>query len=179
MQSILYKAKYLLALSTDTMTDEIRKDYADSILLSSAEAGYRIMNQVVVSFFQSNKYSADELKNKVELEYNGLGLIKVLGDYSKYSSLLNFMIDIYMSEHSYFELVNLYKDCIDFADKQENEVKMCLYNGVLKAIVCRNLILEDIQFSEMITGYVSKNLVSDEYKGLTDLINYVLNSVIK
>lgn len=176
MKDTFYKAQYILALSENKMTDEIRKNYAGSFVLSSAEDGYIVINQIMMACLQSTSYTADEFKNQIKLEYNELGLSKVLGDYSKYSPVLNLMIDIHNTDYLHSELINLCKECVDFAEKQADEIKICIYNGVLKTIVGRGLVLEDVPFTKMVSDYVEKNLTLDQNTNLTGIVGTVLGN---
>lgn len=173
MDSKLSIAKYILAVATNTVTDSIRESYIQSVDADKAIGCEKILNTLLTTVQKSmdiDKYDVDTAKTIVETEFTKLNLANVLGEYTAYSAFVDLLVDTHSKQYMYSELMGLYKHWVEVADTLQDNLKTYIYHGVLNSLVKRNLVTEDLDFSEKVTAFVDGTDISEEERHLYNIV---------
>ena len=138
-RSLIY-TKYILAVSSNTITDDIRSEFAEVI----REGDYDKVFLELLTIAKQNRthgMDIDAILDRLELEYNGLFFYKQLGSFVDYSSLLNYIL----SYDSDSELTSdRCKELDEIALNASNVVKYGVYFALLRYITYSRLVSKNI-----------------------------------
>lgn len=177
-------AKYLLALATNTITDDIRAKYLTTIDISDNSDIYKLFKDIVSSVFSSinsnSMYYTIETGIKVlKTEYEIVGLNSLIGDFSQYEELFTKIAILKCDKSNKINLINnltVYKDLIDIVDRSESKIaKNGIYFAVLNFLVKKCLVTKDLTFSKKVIAYVDEmEKISDLDKIFYDIVSPIL-----
>lgn len=160
MNNKVHMAKYILSVATNNVTEDARENYKmvmDVNNLADCKVIFRTILGTVLKSISSNKYDSKIGLEIIGNEYSKLNLSPVLGDYNNYSSFVTLLVETRDKEYVHSELLDLYKHWIEVADSLMDDLKVYIYHSVLNALVKRNLVAEDLDFSEKVTEFVGNN----------------------
>ena len=150
MNRVFYRAKYILSIVENVITDDIRSSYIGSIDLSSTTNAINVLGVAVSAINKCENQTADEEKAYISTEYTALGLESVLGSYDLYKNFLEGLVDINRSEYDYSTLITRYKQLYKLTETLPEEYRHCIYVSILNILVKRSMITTDIEFSNTI-----------------------------
>lgn len=156
MKSLLSKAEYFLALSNNAVTDEIRENYFSNL---GESPNYLIIfseiAQTLIDKKREHKISKEEAISALKKEYREAHLANFLVNEEEIFPLID-LIFIERSKDEFISIESL-KTYIDIADKiNHHAIKLCVYNGVLNALLTSRLINKDIEFAEKLISFIKQ-----------------------
>ena len=138
---------------------------------------FKVLITTVLKGIVANQYDSVSAKTAIENEYTKLGLDTMLGEYSKWDKFIELIVETSATKYTYADLLNLFNHWADVADELEVELKICVYHGVVNALVRRGMVADDLELSEKLTSFASANDLDAENKYLWDIAIEVLGNV--
>ena len=158
----LAKAEYLLALETNSVTDDIRTNFIVSI---ENNANYlKVFASIIKTLFRQmkeDKITKEEAIDCAKKEYKALSLENFLVNNEEIFPF----IEIIFNYRAVDEAISLdiLKKYIEIADKiNHNSIMICIYQGVLNGLLIGELIGADIAFSEKVINTVKNYIEINE-----------------
>lgn len=165
-------ARYILALASDAMTDEIRQAYLDGLEID--ELGLPLFGGLVttvVKVLSNGEYDIEKAGSVIQAEYYACKMQDVLGDYNQYKPLID---AVFEEVNSKSDKLTRCKRLVKAADETNSaHIKCGVYLAVINYMVSSRMILDDLSFSEAITSEVeNSNEIdsgTDEFRMLAEL----------
>lgn len=158
MNSISY-TKYILALASDSVTDEIRDEFCSSMNNENIRMLGCILG-VSAKLLSSGKISEEEAETLSYNEYIKCNLISRVGNYDLVSGVVSTILEEAVSGSAFLDRN---KSIIDAADKTSiSAIKTGLYVACLDSVVSCGIVLDDIDFAQRIVSYVDSSDTDEE-----------------
>lgn len=165
MNKVISSAEYMLALTTGTVTDEIRESYKRSDNISDYATSVETFNLIlkcILPSVDSKVLSKDSAFELIKREFIGVELTNFLGDFELYVDFVNLLLNARDSVPGHDTINNL-KRFIEVADSLNKDIAVSIYYAVLVKLTLCNAIAEDIVFSRQVIEYVknSNNITTE------------------
>ena len=172
--NLVVKAEYILALSTNNVTDEIRNNYID--LLKKEDTNYlkifAEIIEIIMKQFRNKTLSKEEAIVIAKNEFLKFSLSDFIGDEKDFFPLIENIFKIREKDKP-ISLETL-KQYINIADTSNNHsITVCIYYSVLNGLLVGGLIDTDIDFSEKVISFIK------QYKQLNDDDNLFLRVIME
>lgn len=173
MDKLIKLAEYVLALESNSVTDEVRHDFASIIEdeNSALENFALILTNVLKQV--DNTLTAKEASDLIEHEYRNLPFAFYLDEFETYVPFIDLLLLTKVNAKEERFTLDSLKNYINIADSLANEsIKMGIYNAILTMLLYGRSITEDMAFSHKVLNYV-KN-----YKNFSDVERILSNIVL-
>ena len=133
MNELIAKAEYMIALETNTITNEIRNNYA--LTLDIDKNGIEIFELIVehaLKGIKDNTLTTEEAFKLIQNEYIILDFSKILGNFNNYIDFINLLINITASNKIDF---NILEELIIAVDNMPIDIKTSTYVMVLISLI--------------------------------------------
>lgn len=164
MYNVAY-AQYILALASNSLTDEIRQNFLSNLKATNGPALFGKILDVVEKMILNGVCTAETGKQIVEDEYAKCGF----DDFAQYKSFVETVCSEISSASGYLDRC---KSLVGAADVTNSDViEYGVYIAVLNRLVSGGLILKDLEFSSKVTAYVSEHSESggtDDFRSIAE-----------
>ena len=175
MDNLVAKAEYILALSTNNMTDEVRNNYYNSF---GEDSNYLIIFaeilQIIMKQFKTKNLTKE---NAIEVAKNEFAKLS-LADFIVNKEEIYPLIDILFEERTKEDPITLelLKRYIDIADKINNySIVYAIYYGILNGLLLGEIVDKDLEFSEKVISFIKNGEKINSYDSL--LINVLMEAI--
>lgn len=178
MTNNFYQAKYMLSLATNTLTDEIRANFLNSVQLNNAQDAWLIFYKTLSAIKKNKNISLEEEKELMQQEFDILGVEKYIGEYNTFKNLFDALVDIDKVKYAYSEWLSVFKTVYDASETLPADFKVCVYNVILNNLVRYNLVADDIDFTTAIMDFISNNNIElSDYTNFSAIIELTANNL--
>lgn len=178
MNNILQKADYMLALKTDTMTDEIRENYFVYLELNKDLYldGFALILDTIIKKIINNTLTSEKGIEIIKNEYSKLDMDIFFGDFLNIFPLISLLINRAKNEEGVN--INILKQYIDIANNLNcEEIAISINYVVLNFLMVSNIIDEDIDFTKSVMEKVrAHGVMSNSDKVFLNIIFNSINS---
>lgn len=162
MDSLIY-AKYMMALFNNTVSDETRLNFLNTVKSNKKDGMFSLSYILVVyaKMLHGKNIDLAQALKSISNEYLSLGLNNTIGDYSKLENCISAILGEVGSGRSTIERCH---KIIDAAAKLDDSAfKTSIYVAALNKIVLSGNTLEDTELTTNILNYIDSVDTSATY----------------
>lgn len=176
MERQIAKAEYLIALTSNTVTEDIRNKYFEYVI-ENENNGFNIFESIVQTVLNSvseQLMSEEEAYELICNEYNSTFLVKQLGNFNVYEPFIKKLISIYFMDMSKIDIMEDSYEFIEIADNLDARIAIGIYQLILMRLMNTSNLLTNVRFSKDLIYFINNTNVSNDERVFFETINLVL-----
>ena len=177
----LVKAKYIMALAKNDVTDDIRQAYAESLVPLDTDTIDYIANAYAglfesISVLMENGMDIDDIKDLFKNEFIGLGMETYMGTWTEFEEFSNFLLNLLNSQPiaDPGNRVEMLKSLKAVNAHGNALIQNGIDCAILNLLVRNGDTLIDMEFSQQIIDSVDKINVTSSIVSMHHSIEFVI-----
>lgn len=176
MQEAFYRAKYIVALATNSITDEIRQNFLMAAKIQTEEQAQTLFAKVVLSISKIQTLTVDNQKSIITSEFEALNLAHYLGEYRIYQNCIEGLLDIQATTYTYADWLPLLHRTFELETNLPLPYQLSISNAILDNLIRRDLLLKDVDFASTILESIEKLKATTQNADFNILVSEIVSN---